>query len=1586
MVVKTNHSPSSVSFLDEFEVMVQQMRDTFADLEDRVNRRTEDLEIAQRRSAMLSSANAALSQANDEDEILAAVAVLAERRGVTVSTLSYLDVVDGEPIAELVAARAGDGTPLPLSGFPARRYTVASYPLMAMIYDEPDEVSFIENVLDHPLSRTPDAQALIRSLNAMSVVSVPLTLGRQWLGVASFTWATRQEFDDEIRELFVTLRSTLISVVSRRRTFLAQQTTARQVKKQASELQSVAEISTVIATIRDQEQLLQSVSELTKANFNLYHAQIYLLDEAGKNLVLVAGAGEAGNTMKARGHHIDLNHPHSIVASAARSHQGVIANDVTAEPDFLPNPLLPDTKSEMAIPILIGDDLVGVLDVQGDVLNRFDDEDVLVKTMLAGQIGVAVQNARAFQQVQAAQQETERIFTSSLDLIGSANFEGYFTRLNPAWSALLGWSDEELMAQPFVDFVHPDDVESTNAEAAKLAQGAKTLHFENRYLCKDGSYKWIFWRTTPDMENQLLHFVARDVSEQRQVETERRVLFETANALNSARTPETLLDAAGRYAVEHGCFRMSLVYIESSPDGTPMAVEIVAEHQRDGISAATVGTRYQMSQFAFTKLLLSNPDSPILIEDVDDTPLLGEIELEIYHRSNMKSTVLIPLYAQGHWVGFMPLSWREPQHFTDTDRRIYASIAQQATPAVDAVRAAQVTRRRALEMETVSRVSAEATTNLNLDELLQTTVDLTKENFNLYHAHIYLLDEAGENLVLAAGAGEAGRAMKAAGRQIPLNHPKSLVARAAQDKVGVVANDVTAEPDFLPNPLLPNTKSEMAIPMLVGDTLVGVLDVQGDVLNRFDHDDVRVKSTLAAQIATAVQNVRAYEQLNVTQDELQQSLKEVGDIRHAIDQHAIVAITDQRGIINYVNDKFVEISKYSREELLGQDHRIINSGYHSKEFIRDIWVTIANGQEWKGEICNRAKDGSIYWVDTTIVPFLNEQGKPYQYVAIRTDITEQKQREQERQTLLETASALNNAQTPDALLQGAIQYAVERGCHRASLIYLDSDEDGNPQWGETVAQWATDVQTSSPVGTRFFMPDFALTRLWIANPDSPNMIGNIEADPTLGEAERRILLATKSHGSVAIPLHLQDRWVAILSLTWETAQNFTDLDRRIYTAIAQQAAPVVDAVRAAELTRRRANEMETVARVSTAAATLLNQDELLQSVAELTKSNFNLYHAHIYLLDEAGENLVLAAGAGEPGRAMKARGHQIPLDRPHSLVARAARTREGAVVNDVTAEPDFLPNPLLPDTKSEMAIPMLVGDDLIGVLDVQADVRDRFDEDDVRVKTTLAAQVAIAVENARAFAQAEEQAERDRITAERLREVDRLKSQFLANMSHELRTPLNSIIGYSEILLDGDDGELSPDAHEDVDTIYTSGHHLLAIINDILDLAKIESGQMGIDHHPVEIGSVIDKVIETASVLVKPKSVKLVKVCDDSIPPVSGDDLRLRQIIMNLVSNAAKFTDEGSITVAYGRHDDQTAYIKVIDTGMGIAQSDLDAIFEQFQQVDGSPTRRAGGTGLGLTITRHLVQMHGGEIYVESELSQGSTFWFTLPLYQTQPT
>ena len=223
-------------------------------------------------------------------------------------------------------------------------------------------------------------------------------------------------------------------------------------------------------------------------------------------------------------------------------------------------------------------------------------------------------------------------------------------------------------------------------------------------------------------------------------------------------------------------------------------------------------------------------------------------------------------------------------------------------------------------------------------------------------------------------------------------------------------------------------------------------------------------------------------------------------------------------------------------------------------------------------------------------------------------------------------------------------------------------------------------------------------------------------------------------------------------------------------------------------------------------------------------------------------------------------------------------------------------------------------------------------------------------------------------------------------MSHELRTPLNSIIGYAEVLLDGIDGDLTDEAVEDVQAIHGGGKHLLTIINDILDLAKIEAGQMFMDRQEANLNQAVEEVVNTCQILAKNKDIGLNVETDGDIPSVFGDPIRLKQIIFNLVNNSIKFTEKGNVSVNLGMmNDNNQVVVAVHDSGMGMTEEDITGLFQQFHQVDGSATRRAGGTGLGLVITRHLIHMHEGEIYVESEKGTGSTFWFTLPVYTNQP-
>jgi signal transduction histidine kinase len=292
-----------------------------------------------------------------------------------------------------------------------------------------------------------------------------------------------------------------------------------------------------------------------------------------------------------------------------------------------------------------------------------------------------------------------------------------------------------------------------------------------------------------------------------------------------------------------------------------------------------------------------------------------------------------------------------------------------------------------------------------------------------------------------------------------------------------------------------------------------------------------------------------------------------------------------------------------------------------------------------------------------------------------------------------------------------------------------------------------------------------------------------------------------------------------------------------------------------------------------------------------------------------------------------------------------------------------------------MAIPMIVAEQLIGVLDVKADIPNRFREDDRQTYTTLATQTAVALRNAQLYAE-------QMATVERLRELDNMKSAFLANMSHELRTPLNSILGFTQVMVEGLDGPITEDMQMDLELIEKNGKHLLNLINDVLDMARIEAGRVSFYIEPVNIRVLLEDVLRTNSALAREKSLLLnlqSSLQEDQM--IMADSVRMRQVLINVIGNSIKFTEQGSVIV-HAEQDGDFIHIRVVDTGIGIPPDKLEAIFEAFTQVDTSTTRKVGGTGLGLPISRRLVEMHDGRLWAESTgiEGEGSIFFIELPI------
>lgn len=524
-------------------------------------------------------------------------------------------------------------------------------------------------------------------------------------------------------------------------------------------------------------------------------------------------------------------------------------------------------------------------------------------------------------------------------------------------------------------------------------------------------------------------------------------------------------------------------------------------------------------------------------------------------------------------------------------------------------------------------------------------------------------------------------------------------------------------------------------------------------------------------------------------------------------------------------------------------------------------------------------------------------------------------------------------------------------------------------WLEETAQWNA-KGISLPQGHRFSLEDYPIFNRFLGKRESVIIKGT--GVSTSGGTSPDGPAAMRSRTLIAIPLAIGDSWLGVSTITSENGQMPGTRTMRFLQNLADRAAVALESARLYGETQRRAIQLEAAARVSRAATSILDQDTLLSNVVELIRQHFDLERARVFLLDPTGNWAVLSASSEDDAQTLIGRGHALEVGGP-TLIGYVTAAGEEGISNGQFDAQHREAERESPGIGSELAIPLRIGERVIGALDVRSVPPQGFGPDDIPVLSTLGDQLAIAIENARLY---QEQLE----TAEKLVEVDQLKNQFLANMSHELRTPLNSIIGFSRVILKGIDGPLTDLQTQDLNAIYNSGKLLLRLINDVLDISKIAAGKMELSFEQVDLVEIIRGVFSTTKALVKDKpEIELRENVPDTMPLITADATRIRQVLLNLMSNAAKFTEKGYIELS-ADFDERYVTVKVADTGVGVPADKFDLIFQEFEQVDGSSTRAVGGTGLGLPISRHFVEMHGGRIWVESQVDVGSTFAIQLPI------
>jgi signal transduction histidine kinase len=490
-------------------------------------------------------------------------------------------------------------------------------------------------------------------------------------------------------------------------------------------------------------------------------------------------------------------------------------------------------------------------------------------------------------------------------------------------------------------------------------------------------------------------------------------------------------------------------------------------------------------------------------------------------------------------------------------------------------------------------------------------------------------------------------------------------------------------------------------------------------------------------------------------------------------------------------------------------------------------------------------------------------------------------------------------------------------------------------------------------------------------------VHDLAAEPEAEYAIGREMQRLAGHRTLlATPLLREGQALGAILIRRMQVHPFTDKQIQLLETFAAQAVIAIENVRLfQELQARTADlarsvgELRALGEVGQAVSSTLDLDKVLTTIVAHADQLSGTDGGAIYEFDEASGTLQLrATRAFEDALVDVLR--RTPPRIGEGAVGQAAATRQPVQIPDLLIEGayqgplrDILPRY---GFRAVLAVPLLREDRILGGLVVSRKSPGEFAPETVELLKTFASQSALAIQNARLF--------------RALEEASRHKSAFLANMSHELRTPLNAIIGFSEVLRERMFGDLNDKQDEYVRDIHASGHHLLSLINDILDLSKVEAGRMELELAPFDLPAALENALTLVRERVERHGLTVTLSADPGLGQLVGDERKVKQVLLNLLSNAVKFTPEGGRIAVSARPADGMVEIAVADTGIGIAPEDQEAIFEEFRQAGHDYARKREGTGLGLALARRFVELHGGRLWVESAPGQGSTFTFTLPL------
>ena len=1018
---------------------------------------------------------------------------------------------------------------------------------------------------------------------------------------------------------------------------------------------------------------------------------------------------------------------------------------------------------------------------------------------------------------------------------------------------------------------------------------------------------------------------------------------------------------------------------------------------------------------------------------------VDEPEAPVTKFGRARTLVTVPMLKENELIGAISIYRQEVRRFTDKQIALLQNFAAQAVIAIENARLLNELRQRtddlteSLEQQTATAdvlgviSSSPGALEPVFNALLEKATRLCEAKFG----NLFLRDENGFHYVAMHGAPSAYMAL---GKPLVVlsEHPYTPLAEAVRTKQTVHISDLSTHQSYLKqDPRIValvdvvGARTNLTVPMLKDDAVIGAIFIYRQEVRPFTDKQIALVQNFAAQAVIAIENTRllnelrqSLEQQSATSEVLRVISSSPGELKpvfQAMLENAVRVCGAKFGVLylsegngfrtvamHDVPPAFAEFRE--REPVVvplpgGGLGRLAKT--KQVVHIADYAAEPAQARGRLGDLGGARtvvavpmfKDnelvGAIVIYRRQVLPFADKQIALLQNFAAQAVIAienarllnELRQRTSDLSESLEqqtaTSKVLDVISRSAFDLQAVFETVAESsvrlcGADRAFIFRFDG-ELLRMAVAYNAPQQLKDFISQNPfgLGRNTSSGRAALERRTVHIPD-------VLADPefTYGskdiEAIRTLL---------AVPILKGDDLLGVMNIYHlDEIRPFTDKQIALVETFADQAAIAIDNVRLLDALRHRTDELgrsvgelQALGEVSQAVNSTLDLETVLSTIVAKAVQLSGTDAGAIYGYDEQAREFRLRATYGmDQGLIDALTQRHIGLDDPN--VAPVFAQREPVQVADLREEAASELNKiaLRAGYRARMVAPLMRGEDIVGMLAVRRRTPGEFAKNTVDLIKTFAAQSALAIQNARLFHEIEDK-------SRQLEEASQHKSQFLANMSHELRTPLNAILGYTELMADGAYGEPSEKMLGILKRLEANGRHLLGLINDVLDLSKIEAGQLVLELSDYSVQDIAQTVRSTLEPLAADKKLAFKLELAPELPAGHGDGRRLTQVLINLVGNAIKFTDAGEVAIK-AEANNGSFYVSVRDTGPGISAADQTKLFQEFQQADNAITKKKGGTGLGLAISKRIIEMHGGRIWVDSMVGQGSTFSFTLPV------